>query len=449
LPWWLNLLRPTVSQQHFIPWFTLGIVEQLQSFPLWSAAENCAPQIQWEPVQQWINLAVTHLEASHSGAVLASLGIDVIPGQGEFCRKPSPGFIVGGRFLSSRSYLLATGTQPLVPAIEGLDRTGYLTAETLPYHLSRLQEGQHLAVLGQEGEAIALAQGLNRLGFSITLLAETLRILPEADIEVARGLQAQLVAAGIRVLTGVQITQIRSIQGKKWIQVDSQGIEVDELVLAVGQAPRVESLNLEAVRVKWERQGIWHNAKLQTTNPKIYACEGRVGTECHPHIACYEAAIALKNALFFPRLRAAYGHLPLMVHTQPEAAWIGLTEAQAISKFGKQVRVLRRAFNTLPKAQLQDHLGGFCKLIVDRNGRILGAHLLGDQASEWSGAIALAMQQNLKIQTLSQLVMPSPTWAEILHGLATDWQTQQLDQKPWLQNLCDSFFDLRRSWSKG
>ncbi len=422
--------------------------QRLQHSPLWAAPEFSSGPVQWESVQRWIELAAAHLETPHTGAVLASLGIDVICEQGEFCRKPAPGLMVGGRFLSSCSYLLAMATRPFIPNIEGLQRTGYLTVETLPQQLPHLQEGQHLAVIGQGSEAIALAQALNRLNFSVTLVAAAPRILPDADLEVSRWLQAQLEVEGVRILTDVEITQVRSIQGKKWLQVGSQGMEVDELILAVGQAPRAESWNLEAVKVKWDGRGIWHNAKLQTTNPKIYVCEGRLGDTCYSQVARYEATIALQNALFFPRLKASYRHIPLTVYTQPEAVWMGLTEAQAISQFGKQVQVLRRSFNTLPKAQLQDNLTGFCKLIVHRHGRLLGAHLLGDQASEWSSAIALAMQQNLTIPALSRLVLPSPTWSEVIQNVAMDWHTQQLEQKPWLQNLYDHFFDVRRSWSK-
>ncbi|MGQ9873102.1 FAD-dependent oxidoreductase [Leptodesmis sp.] len=422
--------------------------QRLQHSPLWAAPEFSSGPVQWESVQRWIELAAAHLETPHTGAVLASLGIDVIGEQGEFCRKPAPGLMVRGRFLSSRSYLLAMATRPFIPKIEGLQRTGYLTVETLPQQLPHLQEGQHLAVIGQGSEAISLAQALNRLNFSVTLVAAAPRILPDADLEVSRWLQAQLEVEGVRILTDVEITQVRSIQGKKWLQVGSQGMEVDELILAVGQTPRAESWNLEAVKVKWDGRGIWHNAKLQTTNPKIYVCEGRLGDTCYSQVARYEATIALQNALFFPRLKASYRHIPLTVYTQPEAVWMGLTEAQAISQFGKQVQVLRRSFNTLPKAQLQDNLTGFCKLIVHRHGRLLGAHLLGDQASEWSSAIALAMQQNLTIPALSRLVLPSPTWSEVIQNVAIDWHTQQLEQKPWLQNLYDYFFDVRRSWSK-
>lgn len=421
---------------------------QLQASPLWSVPESFSDLVQRQAIHHWAELTATRLEASHTGAVLASLGIDVIADQGEFCRKPAPGLMVGGRFLSARAYLLALEPRPLVPNIEGLQKTGYLTVETLTQQLPRLQTGQHLAVIGQEGEAIALAQALNRLNFSTTLLVAAPRILPDADLEVARWLQAQLETEGVRILTDVEITQIRSIQGQKWIQVGRQGLEVDELILAVAQAPRVESLNLEAVKVKWDEQGIWHNAKLQTTNPKVYVCEGRLGSTCYSHIARYEATIALNNALFFPHLTASYRSLPFTVHTQPEVTWLGLTEAQAVSRFGKQVQVLRRSFNTLPKAQLRDDLTGFCKLIVHRDGHLLGAHLLGDHASEWSSTIALAMQQNLTIQALSRLVLPSPTWAEVIQGAAMEWHTRRLEQRPWLQNLYDSFFDLRRSWSK-
>jgi pyruvate/2-oxoglutarate dehydrogenase complex dihydrolipoamide dehydrogenase (E3) component len=178
--------------------------QRLQHSPFWSAPDLSTSPLQWGAIQSWMNLVATDLEAFHSAAVLASLGIDVIPDLGEFCRKPSPGFTVGGRFLSARGYLLATGTQPQIPDIAGLKQTGYLTMETLPYHLSRWQQGQHLVVLGQGGDAIALAQTLNRLNFTVTLLASTPHLLPTGDMELVRHLQAQLTAAGIRILTNVE-----------------------------------------------------------------------------------------------------------------------------------------------------------------------------------------------------------------------------------------------------
>lgn len=133
---------------------------------------------------------------------------------------------------------------------------------------------------------------------------------------------------------------------------------------------------------------------------------------------------------------------------QPELASLGLTEPEAIQRYGKDVLIVRQFHKTLPKAQIQGEITGFCKVITRRNGTILGAHLVGSKASELIGPIALAMQQNLKISALAQQIYPSPTFGEIVPQTAIEWQRLKLAQNHRLQDFWESWFRLRRSWSK-
>ncbi|NJP09244.1 MAG: NAD(P)/FAD-dependent oxidoreductase [Leptolyngbyaceae cyanobacterium RU_5_1] len=417
-------------------------LQRIQHLSLWQMASPGGAAVQWNGVQQWTGAIAANVEASRSLVALATLGIDVIPSSGEFCRKPFPGFTVDGRLLQARAYLITTGSRALVPAINGLQATGYLTPETVLQ--ANLQTINRLVVIGGGVEAIAIAQALNRLGLRITVIVQGSHILTDADPEAAHLVQAQLEAEGIQILTHAEVSQVRSIQGKKWVQIGNQAIEADDILVAVGHSPNVESLNLDAVKVQWSCQGIPHNDKLQTTNPRIYACEGRIGNHCHAHVAAYEAGVATKNALFLPIFKATDRRIPRVVFSQPEIAWIGLTEPQAVQQHGKQVQILQRSFNTLTRAQIRSDLTGFCKLIVHRNGRLLGAHLVGAQSSEWVSAIAIAVQQNFKIQSLARLTLPSPTLSEIIQQTATDWQHLRLKQNHRLQDGLDWFFDLRR-----
>lgn len=415
--------------------------------PLWQTAPAT---LQWEWVDRWLNAITVKVETTRTGAELAYQGVDVIPAMGEFCRKPVPGVVVGDRFLQARGYLLTMGSRTLVPAIAGLETVEYLTPETVPHNLQELAKQQKIAVIGHGKTAIELAQALTRLNQEVVILTEHQTLLPSADLEITQWLQAQLEAEGVRILADASITEVQQQAGKKQIGLGETNLAVDEIIVAAGHCPNLESLNLDAVGVRWNASGIDHNEKLQTTNPHIYACEGRVGSECFAHVARHEAAIARQNSLFLPRSTVNYHALPFTVHTSPAAAWIGLTETQAMRHYDpKNIYILRQAIHTLPQAQLRDELTGFCKLIVHRNGKLLGAHLIGTHVNEFIGILALAMQQGLKIGAIATLALPSPTMAEILNSTAADFRRLQLKHTHWLQDLIDHFFDLRRSWSSG
>ncbi|MBL1174398.1 FAD-dependent oxidoreductase [Pantanalinema sp. GBBB05] len=405
---------------------------------------NPATAEPWQHLQRWLDAVQATTELTNSAAELAALGVDVIPGCGEFCRKPTPGFVVNGRFLSANAYLIAVHHRPIVPDIPGLAEVGYLTATTISQHVSTLQSMQQLVIIGGSATAIELTQSLAQLGCQVTLIVESDQILAELDPQAATWLQASLEAAGVKVLTRTRVTQIRQIQGKKWLQAGNHGIETDEILIAIGQQPELDNLNLDAVGVKRSPTDLVVNAKQRTSHPKIYACTGQMRQSDCPHRAIHEARIALKNALFLPIFTADELSIPLLVNADPELAAIGLTEPAAIQRYGKAVLILQESFNSIPKAQIQANLTGFCKLIVHRNGRILGAHIVGSQASEMIGPIALAMQQNLPIQALAKLNLPTWTRSEIIGKTAAQWHDLRLKQQPRWQDFLQAWFQWRR-----
>jgi pyruvate/2-oxoglutarate dehydrogenase complex dihydrolipoamide dehydrogenase (E3) component len=190
------------------------------------------------------------------------------------------------------------------------------------------------------------------------------------------------------------------------------------------------------------------NEKLQTTNPRIYGCGDVAGGYQFPHLAQYEADIALNNALFFPWFKVDYLGIPWAIFTDPPLARVGLTEAQARRRYGKDVLVVRQYFKVLDKAQLLGETTGFCKLVVRQNGEILGASIVGAQASESIGEIALAIRRKLKVGVLADLPHASSTLTEIIGKTAIEWRRQRLKRNEMLQNFLEGFFNLRRHWSR-
>ncbi|MGC1394325.1 MAG: mercuric reductase, partial [Coleofasciculaceae cyanobacterium] len=238
------------------------------------------------------------------------------------------------------------------------------------------------------------------------------------------------------------VTQVRNIDGKKWVQAGNQALETDEIMLAIEQQPNLEALNLEGVGVKFNAQGIKLNQKLQTTNSRIYACGFR-----QDYLARYEANIAVKNILFLPIFKVDDRGMPASVFSDPQLARVGLTEAQARQRYGKDVMVARQYFKTLDKAQILGETTGFCKIVGRQNGEILGAVIVGQEAVELIGAMAFCVRQKLKIKTIANLPYTSPTLSEIMQQTAIEWQ-RQIRRHKRLNDFWEWFFSWRRNWSK-
>jgi len=440
----------------------------------------------------YAHAVVSNLQEQHSLAILAAKGVDVIVGSGQFQSSPHLAFAVNHtrhlhasptpsasrsetslpsklvnpevpntgflrsdvsghssvlRLIHARAYLLATSVC-FKPKIEGLQKTGFLTLTDIWQSLSSPTPPKNWVIIGGVPRSIELAQILVRLGYSVTLIVNRPYLLSHVDPEIAHLLCSQLEAEGVRVLTQTQITQVRLIENKKWLQAGDKAIETDEIVVATGQQPNIESLNLAAVGVKWHQHRLLVNDKLQTTNHRIYACGDVIGGYDCPNIANYEARIALQNALFFPRFKVNYHHIPWAILTHPMLAQVGLTEAQAKRQYNHdEVIVSQQYFKTLAAAQLTNETTGICKLIVLRNGEILGASVLGAEARELINIIALAITQKIQVKHLANLSSVYPSFSEIIEQTARDWSQQRLSSNLPLQDFLESFFHFRRNWN--
>ncbi|MBW4633240.1 MAG: NAD(P)/FAD-dependent oxidoreductase [Iphinoe sp. HA4291-MV1] len=420
--------------------------------------EKCQISVDMHQAMLYAHSVVSNLQEEHSLPVLAALGVDVIVGNGQFQSSPHLSFAVNerlgfspppfGRSLCARTYLLATGSRPAIPEIEGLQRTGFLTISQIWQSLNSSTPPKQWVILGGVPQSIELAQTLARFGYDVTLVVEHRNLLPNVDSEIAQLLCSLLEAEGVRVFIKTLITQVRKIEDKKWLQVGDKAIETDEIVVATAQQPNIESLNLAAVDVKWNQRRLLVNNKLQTTNPRIWACGDVIGGFELANIANYEARIALQNALFFPRLKVNYRHIPWAVFTNPMFAQVGLTEAQAKRQYSSdEVMILRQFFKTLCAAQIRDETTGICKLIVLRNGEILGASVLGAQATELINVIALAIAQKIKVNLLENLAPLYPSFSEIFEQIVREWKQQKLNSNIAWQDWLESFFHFRRNWN--
>lgn len=396
------------------------------------------------PVKQWSDMAISIIEEQDDSR-LVSMGVDVIQGVAEFYRKPKQGLRVNNRQLRSRSYLIATASYPSCPKIPGLDEVGYLTISHI-WEKDKLKFlPDNLIIIGGNPLALEFARCLSMIGKNITLIVEDKRVLPYEDIEVSSLIQSQLEVDGVKIFTDSSVTQAKYITKKKWLQVDNIALETDEIIILGDEKPHLNGLNLEGVGVEFEKDRLIVNQKLQTTNPRIYACGAAIGGYNLANIAQYEAKIAVLNALFLPLFKTNYNSIPLAFFTKPTLARVGLTENQARKRYGDSVIILKQYFKHLANARVIDETTGFCKLVVLDNGEIIGGHIVGNQADELIGIIALAIGNKIKVGKLTDLSLPSLTFSEILTKFSQLWWQERISRNNFLANCLEDWFIWRRN----
>jgi dihydrolipoamide dehydrogenase len=318
---------------------------------------------------------------------------------------------LNGEPFFSRNTLIATGSRPLVPQIEGLEETGYLTNEDV-FNLIRLPSS--LVIAGGGPIGVELGQAFRRLGTDVTIIEGLDRILPREDPEVSATLTEVLRSEGINIVTNALLINAKRDGNQKVVTV-KQGerllaFEADEILLTLGRRPNVEGLKLEAARIMYDNKGIQVNEHLQTSAPNILAIGDVIGGYLFTHIAAYQAGVAVRNALVpIRKKKVDYRVVPWCIFTDPEIARVGLTPDEA-EKQHKHIRIVKFPFADIDRAQAGSETTGFIKLVlVGKKEEIVGAHMVGAQAGELLGEIALAMQHHLTINDILNTIHAYPT----------------------------------------
>ncbi|NES73386.1 MAG: NAD(P)/FAD-dependent oxidoreductase, partial [Okeania sp. SIO2D1] len=363
------------------------------------------------------------------------------------CQHPQLAFSVAQRHLTARAYLIATGSVPVTSlfATSSEEKT-YLTLPDIWQQDNLESLPNKLLILGSNPASVELAQSFSRLSKKVILVIEEQRLLPYEDQEISFLLQAQLEAEGIEIFTQSPAVQFKCIDNQKWLQAGNYALEADEIIVTSRHVPNVANLNLEEIGVRCSKRGIRVNRKLQTTNPRIYACGDVLGGYSLKNIDCYEASLAMRNALFWPRYKVNYYQQPWVIFTEPNLARVGLTEAQARQHHGAKLIVVKEHIKNLFQAQISGETTGFCKLIVSPTEHLLGAHLIAPDAAELIGSFALAIQNKLKLTAIANLFNPSPTWSEIVNRTAQKWQQQKSSNAKIRSDYREKFLAITREW---
>lgn len=355
-----------------------------------------------------------------------ALGADVLEGA---ARLTSPTTVrVGEHEHVTRFVLLATGSRPALPSIDGLAAARPLTSERI-FTLDRAPRS--VVMLGAGPVCIELAQGLARLGVQATVLQRGPRILAREEPELAERLLARLRAEGVEVLTGIDADRVSVGAAAKTVHADRRSWSAEEIFVGTGREPNVEGLGLAEAGVTLGPDGVVVDGALRTAVRSIYAAGDVAGRHRFTHAAGYEAARAVRN-MFFPGSNGRPYLVPACTFTDPELAHAGLTEGQARAEHGERaVRVWRRDLAHSDRARTDSAADGELR-IVTAKGRIVGAHVLAPNAGELIGELALAIDRGLKLTDLATVIHVYPTIALAIQQLAGEASYASARRYRWL-----------------
>jgi pyruvate/2-oxoglutarate dehydrogenase complex dihydrolipoamide dehydrogenase (E3) component len=378
--------------------------------------------VDWPRVKAHVKRAIAAIAPHDSQERFEGLGVTVIREQARFADART--VISAGARVRARRFVIATGSRPVLPPIPGLAEAGALTNETI-FDIAALPS--KLLILGGGAIGIELGQAFRRLGAQVTIV-EAARALGAADVEAREVVLARLRAEGVEVLEGWKATQV---EGAARLTIASErgetrSLEGSHLLVATGRAPALANLDLEAANVAYDMSGVHTSATLRSvSNRRVWALGDAAGRGLFTHLAGWHASVFVRNVLFKARTRADALAIPSVTFSDPELAQIGFTEAEA-RQHVDGVQAARWSFSDNDRAQSAADTEGFCKLVIGKGGKILGATIVGADAGELLAPIALAMAEKRSVRSLTGPVLPYPTRGEIVKRAAGAYYTPKL-----------------------
>ncbi len=390
-------------------------------------------------VMERVQGIIRRIEPHDSVERYEGLGVECIAGEAELV---SPWEVrVGDRSLRARSIVVATGGRPAVPTIDGIDKIGFYTSDTI-WELRR--QPQHLAVIGGGPIGCELAQCMARLGSRVTQFQSHSRLLPREDDEASELVTASLSADGVEVLTGADIRACRGGPGDIKIEYSCDGrdkkLACDAVLVAVGRRANSAGIGLEKLGVRLRDDGtIETDGCLRTSVPNIYAVGDVTGPWQFTHMAAHQAGYAAINGLLqgWWSLKADYSLVPWATFTDPEVAHVGLNEQEA-RRQGVEYEVTRYDYGELDRALAESEERGFVKVLTEPGrDRILGVTLVGAHASDMIVEFISAMKLKAGLNRILGTIHIYPTFAEANKFAAGNWRRAHTPARAlkWLERF--------------
>jgi mercuric reductase len=408
------------SHRHFYP-----------QHPTFKGVGAAHPDLDFGKVMLGLKGLVDAFRVAKYEKVLASYpNVEMIEGKARF-KSPSEVEVVNGRakVINAKYIIIATGSRPTAPPIEGLKDTGYQTSDTV-WDLDELPRS--LAVIGGGAIGLELGQAFLHFGSEVTIIEALQRIIAPTEPEISEALQKKLSDEGMKFYTKARISTIQKANGKKVLEVvthkGKSRVEADEILVATGRVPNTDELSLERAGVKTDQRGLIKvDASMRTSNKRIFAAGDCVSKKLMLEtLAAREGVIAATN-IMGGRARVDYLSTPWAVFTSPQIAGVGYTEEEYVKKT-RACSCRTLGLDRVAKAEMLNETEGLIKLIVNPNdGRVVGLHALSPLATEYVLEGAIAIKHGFTYEDIIDTTHIFPTLAEGVK-LAAQSFTRSIDR---------------------
>ena len=354
-----------------------------------------------------------------SPEALKQRDIEVIIGEAKFINKSV--VEVNNQKIKAKKIILATGSEPRIPKIDGLEEINYLTNQNL-FNLDKLPNS--LGIVGAGPIGIEIAQSFNRLGVKVSLFIRHTKILKNEDPKLSNLLKEKLIDEGIKIYENFNIKKLSNENNKIFINNE---ISVDKIFFAIGRKVNYKKLNLDSANIKLNKKGIIKtNKHLKTTNKNVFCCGDIIGPFRLSHMAYEQAKIATMNALLPLSQKVNYENIIWTVFSDPELAHLGYLE-----NYKDDYLTFEYEFKNLDRSLTDKNTLGLAKVITDKKYKILEANILGPNAGELIHHLQILKSQNIPLYKAESMIYAYPTYSEIL---------RELGKKAKLHRINNNFF---------
>lgn len=375
------------------------------------------PPVDFIKAKERIRSVIAAIQKHDSEERFCSLGARVAFGAPSFADEHS--IHLNGQNISAKTWVIASGSSPDRPPIEGLDQTPYITNKEI-FSLDRLPES--MIILGAGPIAIEMAQAFCRLGTRVSVVQRSGQILSKEDKDMADEVMQVLASEGTTFHLNTSISGIKNLENQREVSVkDKEGkasnLRAERILVAMGRDPNIHGLKLEGIGVELDRKGIKVDERMRTSQKHIYGAGDVTGKFQFTHAAGYEGGIVVSNAIFHLPRKANYTFFPWCTYTDPELASIGMNEKMA-REAGIEYSVFSEAFKDNDRSLAEGERVGKIKMLLDKDEKPIGVQILGPRAGELLSEWVAVLNGKVKLSTLASAVHPYPTLGEINKGVA-------------------------------
>ena len=400
---------------------TAGVWAQTRRVQEFGLPEISLPPVDLGSVMDRVASVIDTIQHHDSPERFCRLGAEILFGSPVFADDHT--VELDGSRISAKSWVIATGSSPALPRIDGLTDVPCWTNETV---FTQRTLPTTLIVLGGGPIGLEMSQAFSRLGSKVIVVEFMDQILGPEDADMAEILRKRLVDEGVTIHTNTRAIKAATKDGDIELTVGpAQGegttrvLKGDALLIAAGRKPNIEGLGLDAAGVSFTPRGIPTNERMKTNIAHIYACGDVNGQLPFTHVAGYEGGIALSNAVLHLPRKADYSKVGWCTYTDPEVASIGLNEKRAKHE-GVDYHVIEELYKDNDRAQAEGEPTGKIKMLVSPRGKLLGCQIIGAHAGELIHEWIIAHSAGVKLSTIAGAVHVYPTISEISKRVAGD-----------------------------